>query len=733
MGYNLADKQTDFDVVDNMQLMNDSDSFGRYLSGLTTFTNFGMDVMGINPIKDSPENFKSKVHFETTVKYVNGRYWLELPFKEKKIVPFLPTNYRLALGQMLNQFLLVASAANPADLTKRGREEMVKHPKVDHEMKEHNIKWKFIAPHAPWQSGFYEHMMSLVKSRLKKVLFREIVGVEELETVLREIQYSENTVCSVGVLCEGTISRRTLDKFIPLEIYSASDDIVTESTEDHTTILDNDVSEPRPTRQAAREAARLRLLSGIGLRIGLFFEDCKNDIVDDPERTLTVEDCDQGYKIDIDDDDYGWTLELKVESFLEERYLNRSGFESGVKAWISKVDGDEYKAFCGVCRSSLVTEISTLKRHKTSRRHTDALALQAAAPNQPSAPNEIGDSVTRAEIKLISFLAEHNISINSIDHLSSICKDIFPDSQIANQLSLKRTKATRVLGDIGKFSQKQLYDAMKQNKFSIIIDETTDISTCKSCAIVIKLFNQATGKIETKFLDLLSVYDNADKSTQTATGSTGEHLFQLINDYFVKHSIPIDNLIGFAADGASNIMGPHNSLSSRLRVVAPGVTILKCVCHSVHLCASNAAKTLPRVCEDLIRNIYTYFAHSAKRKNEFQEFQSFCDVKPHKLLHVAQTRWLSLHLAVNRVVEQWQPLKLYFSQKHLEDRLSTPSAIYVALNDPAVFMYFKFLAFILPKFTQLNLMFQKRESTIHKLYNSCNTLYKDTLRYYYKH
>lgn len=110
---------------------------------------------------------------------------------------------------------------------------------------------------------------------------------------------------------------------------------------------------------------------------------------------------------------------------------------------------------------------------------------------------------------------------------------------------------------------------------------------------------------------------------------------------FNDNNIPVDNLVGFAADSASNIMGTHNSLVSRLRDVTPGVLVIKCVCHSVHLCASQAASKLPRICEDMIRAIYTYFAHSAKRKHEFHEFQEYCEVKPHELLHVAQTRWLS--------------------------------------------------------------------------------------------
>ena len=69
---------------------------------------------------------------------------------------------------------------------------------------------------------------------------------------------SENIVRSVDVLCEGTISRRTIDKLVPLEICSASDDSQILSSEDQISELSNDLSEARPMRQAAREATRQR-------------------------------------------------------------------------------------------------------------------------------------------------------------------------------------------------------------------------------------------------------------------------------------------------------------------------------------------------------------------------------------------------------------------------------------------------------------------------------------------
>ncbi|XP_068238475.1 uncharacterized protein [Palaemon carinicauda] len=55
-----------------------------------------------------------------------------------------------------------------------------------------NIQRKFMAPCAPWQGGFYERLIELTKSSLKKVLFKKRVNADELETVLKEIQRKLN-------------------------------------------------------------------------------------------------------------------------------------------------------------------------------------------------------------------------------------------------------------------------------------------------------------------------------------------------------------------------------------------------------------------------------------------------------------------------------------------------------------------------------------------------------------
>jgi len=68
--------------------------------------------------------------------------------------------------------------------------------------------------------------------------------------------------------------------------------------------------------------------------------------------------------------------------------------------------------------------------------------------------------------------------------------------------------------------------------------------------------------------------------------------------------------------------------------------MMKCVCHSLALCASHTAEKLPDTVEDMVKDICIYMKYSFKRQSQYKEFQIFVDTKPHKILQMCQTRWL---------------------------------------------------------------------------------------------
>ncbi|KAI4467892.1 hat family dimerization domaincontaining protein-related [Holotrichia oblita] len=331
-----------------------------------------------------------------------------------------------------------------------------------------------------------------------------------------------------------------------------------------------------------------------------------------------------------------------------------------------------------------------------------------------------------AEIKLVGYITEHNIPFSAIDHLTDLLKSIFPDSDIAKNISLKRTKATNiVINIIGPIQKQNLANKLKHTKFSILVDEATDIACVKTLCIVVRFYDKSVESVVSQFWSIVQLAENEAEKRATA-----ERLYKLILDSFQEMNVPFKNVLGFASDGCNTMMGRRSSISARMYADYPGLHIHKCICHSLHLVASEACKMLPRRCEDLCRDIHNYFKASAKRKSEFKEFQIFCELDPHKMLRPSQTRWLSLAQAVKRINEQWAALSLYFTHEKLESRLIAADTIYHSLQDAQIKLFYAFLEWILVKIASVNAYFQSEKVLISTTHSKMCSLYKDLLSSY---
>lgn len=65
-----------------------------------------------------------------------------------------------------------------------------------------------------------------------------------------------------------------------------------------------------------------------------------------------------------------------------------------------------------------------------------------------SSSSSASDPVHEAEIILCGFLAEHNISFLTMNHLSPLFTRMFPDSNIAKQVSSRRTKSKAIVTNV---------------------------------------------------------------------------------------------------------------------------------------------------------------------------------------------------------------------------------------------------------------------------------------------
>ncbi|CAH2108899.1 unnamed protein product [Euphydryas editha] len=218
---------------------------------------------------------------------------------------------------------------------------------------------------------------------------------------------------------------------------------------------------------------------------------------------------------------------------------------------------------------------------------------------------------------------------------------------------MHRTKCTEVIKNIlaPHFTEKLIKDIGEQ-KYSLIIDESTDISTSKQLGIVIRYFSRKLKKVVSLFLALEQL------ETSDAIG-----IVKALLSCLQKYGLNKNKLVALGTDNASVMTGINNGVYKILKNDIPNLILIRCTCHSLQLAVSHASEhTLPINIEFLIRETYNWFAHSTKRKNEYQEIYETinCGEAPLKILQVCDTRWLSIEPAVRRILAQWKEMTLHF-------------------------------------------------------------------------
>lgn len=311
--------------------------------------------------------------------------------------------------------------------------------------------------------------------------------------------------------------------------------------------------------------------------------------------------------------------------------------ENNFIGWLAPHPTDN-KALCTLCNRTIICIRTHLIQHSQSASHIHKASHQNLFQETIQNNSDFlshKDKVKRAEVKLAAFFAEHNVAIQTADHLIPLLKNIFTDSKIASDLSFNRHKCKNIITQvIAKREVEETISNLQTCKFSILLDESTDITDCKNMCVLVRYVSPKTKKVMTQLIDLVPL---------DATNCSAEKLFEIFKNLLLKKNIPLHNIIGMASDNASVMIGCNNSFMSRLKLEIPHLVTLNCICHSSAIIASKACDKLPEACESLIRGIVSYVSGSAKRCAILGEFQEFFNGKRNKILKVSNTRWLALY------------------------------------------------------------------------------------------
>lgn len=233
-------------------------------------------------------------------------------------------------------------------------------------------------------------------------------------------------------------------------------------------------------------------------------------------------------------------------------------------------------------------------------------------------------------------------------------------------------------------------------------------------AVCIRFFSAQKRDIVTEFLGII-----------TLTEASANVLYEALTLYLESIDLPIKNLVGIDTDGASVMVGVNHSLFTLLRdkVPLPNLILVKCICHSLALCASKASLVLPSSLEFLLREARNWFAMSPKRRDAYATLFNLINDNNIVMLNLVQlcvTRWLAWGGAVKRILNQWLELKTHFKMIASSGRDKCYTAVQLSLmfDDPANHLYLLFLNSILHDVNETNVLFQRTHQDLNKLYEA---------------
>lgn len=109
-----------------------------------------------------------------------------------------------------------------------------------------------------------------------------------------------------------------------------------------------------------------------------------------------------------------------------------------------------------------------------------------------------------AESKMATFIAVHS-TFRSVDHLNELCSISFRDSKHAG-FKMHRSKCTAIISNIiGPYFEEELQKDLNDTKFSLFLDESTDISSHKLLGVSVRFFKKTAEKVQDSFLGLVEL------------------------------------------------------------------------------------------------------------------------------------------------------------------------------------------------------------------------------------
>lgn len=417
------------------------------------------------------------------------------------------------------------------------------------------------------------------------------------------------------------------------------------------------------------------------------------------------------------------------------KFKNKFKFEwldiDDFKLWLRADSNDECIGFCAICKKSFVAHLSHVRRHAESTSHLTlcketSIELQETNNdfNMQNAESFLlfDDSKKSAEIQYAALIKDRNIPCQTAQVILRFFQDIEPN--VLKSMSMGRTKCSNIISNVlYPIENENIVNKLKNTKFSVFIDETSDVCNKKWMIFFARYVDPDTLDVRSQLVKLINL-DMMDSSI--------ERMFHTFKCEMAELEIPFSNIVSLSCDNTPIMTGKSSSFKTKLKEVCEHLLTLPCPCHSVILATRAACATLPSNCDTFIKGIANYIINNPKRSEIFHDFCESFQEKCRKNLKLHKPYWLSDYTCIKRLLESWDEIEEFLQETVLNDKIKSEEYLLSLMDNLETKAYFLFLKYILDFFNSFKIFFQSVETRIHMLQSKSANLFVEICQNFVK-
>ena len=173
---------------------------------------------------------------------------------------------------------------------------------------------------------------------------------------------------------------------------------------------------------------------------------------------------------------------------------------------------------------------------------------------------------------------------------------------------LSNNCVSRRITDMSADVQEQLIELLQISKnFALQLDESTDVSNCAMLLVYVRFIQIVQGMVSEEFLFC----------NELPTRTTGEEVFNVLDNFVTENGLELANCVGITTDGAAAMTGKRDGLVQRVKNVAPKAVSYHCFIHREALAAKELSEELHEVLQTAVKMV-NFIKASALNSRMFQ-------------------------------------------------------------------------------------------------------------------